>query len=386
GADAFDLTERATATLARAFSLDVPRSTDSPSGTRSLAARRLFEEGLRVFYRGEARPAHDLFVAALGEDSTFAMAAFFAGASRSAFDYEGSHTFIFQAIRLAERAPERDRLLIKLWTQGSDQAVFLPVAESLASRFPAEPDGHLALARARGHAGDFLGSLRNGRRVLDMDSFSLRSKTPTCRACEAYSALVDDYIALDSLAAAERTAREWIRRQPSSHLAWRILSAVLLTAGQHDAALQAFRTAEQIQPSIGARDTRVVLALHAEQFAQADHLLRERLRDDPQDVQALWYLAISLRNQGRIREALATAERHRTSYVERIRAGFARGQALFELERFREAAALFDSVAHLPALSGALTTRGGMARHLPSRSPWSRLPSRTCGRRWSAGA
>ncbi len=361
GADAFDLTERVTATIARAFSLDVPSSAQSQSGTRSLAARRLFEEGLRARYRGEPRAAHDLFVAALGEDSTFAMAAFYAGASS---DFEGSHSFFSRAIRLAERAPERDRLLIKLGTQASDQAVFLPVAESLASRFPGEPDGHLALAAARNHAGDFPGAVRNARRVLDMDSFNLSAKAPTCRACEAYLALAQAYLSLDSMAAAERTARDWIRRQPSSRVAWSLLSAVFGSAGRHDDALQAFHTAEKLRPSVDAPNIRVVLALHAERFTEADNLLRERLRDDPRDDDALWYLAISLRNQGRIREALAMAERHLTSSAEQVRVGFARGQALFELSRFREAASRFDSVAHFYAPTGPTITRGRIARHL----------------------
>jgi tetratricopeptide (TPR) repeat protein len=107
-----------------------------------------------------------------------------------------------------------------------------------------------------------------------------------------------------------------------------------------------------------------VLALHAEQFAEADRLLRERLQNNAEDESALWYLAISLRNQGRMQEALATAERHLTSVAERLRFAFARGQALFELDRFREAASTFDSVAHFYAPSGPTITRGRMARHL----------------------
>jgi TolB-like protein len=46
-------------------------------GTRSLVAWRFYEEGLRAFVRGDYRGSHGLFQAALREDSTFAMAAYY---------------------------------------------------------------------------------------------------------------------------------------------------------------------------------------------------------------------------------------------------------------------------------------------------------------------
>ena len=67
----------------------VPRST-APSGsladatTRSVAAYRLYEEGLRSYFLGDIASSERMFGAALGEDSTFAMAAYyFALASRT---------------------------------------------------------------------------------------------------------------------------------------------------------------------------------------------------------------------------------------------------------------------------------------------------------------
>ncbi|MEX2285272.1 MAG: BTAD domain-containing putative transcriptional regulator, partial [Gemmatimonadota bacterium] len=228
GADAFDLTDRATETIARAFSLDAPRSALTESSTRSLAARRLYEEGLRAYYRGEDRGAHGLFGAALREDSTLALAGYYAGRTRPYDD--SARAYFAQSIRMAERAPERDRLLIKLWTLGTDYAVHLAVAETLALRFPSEPDGHLALASVRVVAGDFLSGVPHARRVLDLDSLSLMGKTPVCRACDAYALLTSAYVSADSLPAAERTVRDWIRRLPSSSAAWNNLANVLSSA------------------------------------------------------------------------------------------------------------------------------------------------------------
>jgi DNA-binding SARP family transcriptional activator len=362
GADVFDLTDRATAIIARSFSLDAPSSPLAQSGTGSLAARRLYEEGLRALFRGESRGAHDLFAASLGEDSTFAMAAYYAGVTGESYDAHGARRYFAQSIRMADRAPERDRLLIKVATQFSDHAVSLAAAETLASRFPSEPTGHLALGTLRFAAGDFLSAIPHARRGLVMDSLSLKGKAPLCRACEAYALMANAYISADSLPAAERTVQDWISRQPSSSVAWNFLSVVLSCAAQYERARAALHEAEKLQPSPGAVYRQVEIAIHAGDYFEADRLLRARLNYDARDADALWYLGISLRNQGRLREAIYLAERERA--LSDPRARLAHGQVLFELGRFREAAAEFDSVAHFFGPTGPMVTRGASARHV----------------------
>lgn len=362
GSDAFDLTDRATAAVARAFSLDATRSQLSETGTRSLAARRLYEEGLRAYYRGEARGAHALFAAALSEDSTFAMTAFYAGVTRESYDANGARAYFERAIRLAERAPERDRLLITLGARYSDHIVSLAVAETLASRFPSEPSGHLALGNLRYAAGDFLSAIPHARRVLAMDSLSLAGKAPVCRACEAYALLANAYISADSFPAAERTVQDWIRRQQSSAIAWTFLSTILSSTAQPARARAALHEAEKLQPSPGSIYRQVQIAIQAGDFLEADRLLRERLNYGARDLDDSWYLGISLRNQGRLREALVLVERG--TGTSDFRARLAHGQVLFEMRRFQEAAAEFDSVAHFFGPTGPMTTRGDSARHL----------------------
>ncbi|HEY0809668.1 MAG TPA: BTAD domain-containing putative transcriptional regulator, partial [Longimicrobiales bacterium] len=365
GADVFELTDRATQTVARAFALDEPRLPASETSTRSLTARRFYEEGLHAYYRGaDARSTYDLFAAAMREDTTFAMAALYAAFSRSLYDVKAANELYTRSVRLAEHAPERDRLLIKLFTKGSDYAVVAATAETLVVRFPNEPHGHMVLGLSRAHAGDFVGAIRAARRVLSMDSLSLSGKGGICRACEAYSTIVNAYLGLDSFPAAERTTREWIRRQPNSRIAWSTLWTILRNSGQREKSLEALRMAEKLDPSAGATTNQVLVALHADDYTEAERLLRARLGYDPRDLSAMWYLIISLRNEGRLTEALAVAQRGRNVSQNDGGSRLAYGQVLFESRRYGAAAALFDSLAHNYAVSGPLDTRGLLASHL----------------------
>jgi tetratricopeptide (TPR) repeat protein len=361
GGDAFDLADHVTATVARAFSLDAPDSPLRQSGTSSLTARRLYEQGLRAFYRGDMPGAHELFAAAVQEDSTFAAAAHYAATTRVYDDI--ARRYYEQALRLAERAPDRERLWIKFTAQGSDDGVQRAVADTLVARFPKDPDSHLAMGVVRQTAGDFLAAIPHARRVLAMDSVSLHGNPGFCRACDAYAMVIGAYYAVDSVVAAERTAREWTRRQSSSSGAWSTFSNVLMFAGKYDEAVTALQKAESLQPTPLGAYRRAHIAIHSGNFADADRILRERLSADAADDYARWTLSISLRYQGRIQEALRLAEgghvrtRHDLHPI-------AVAQSLFELHRYREAAATFDSLAHHAGPTGPTNTRGATARHL----------------------
>src|SRR5439155_5223956 len=89
---------------------------------------------------------YELFRSALREDSTFAMAAYYA--VRAAIATNDSTVYALQdrAIALAPRAPPRDRLLILAHvgaTRSEPRA--LSAAETLAMKYPQDPE---ALVRA----------------------------------------------------------------------------------------------------------------------------------------------------------------------------------------------------------------------------------------------
>lgn len=185
-----------------------------------------------------------------------------------------------------------------------------------------------------------------------MDSLGLRGTRPRCRACDAFALMVNAYSNADSLAAAERIARDWVRLQPRSAWAWASLAATLDLQGRQDDALAARRMATALNP-IDYFDALfpAIVRIRTGDFATADRLLRDLARDGTPEVQreALWWLTLSLRYQGRLREALATIRQppRDTSVAMLLPALQHEGQVLFELGRFPDAARAFHSAAHL---------------------------------------
>jgi tetratricopeptide (TPR) repeat protein len=81
-----------------------------------------------------------------------------------------------------------------------------------------------------------------------------------------------------------------------------------------------------------------MLAIRAGDFAAADERLRRLLREGGRDqrAEAAWYLTLSLRNQGRLREALPVA----SGAISRI----ADATVLFEMGRARDAVRVYDAM------------------------------------------
>ncbi len=348
GADAFELVDRLTATIAETFALSAPSTPLAAAASGSLVARRFYEEGLRTFYRGEWRGAYQLFSAALVEDSTFAMAAYYAARSIRWTSIDSEFALLVKADKLAARAPERERLTIKYRRHLFDYPVRAAVAESLTLRFPNEPDGHLAMATLRFNAGDFAGARTYARRVIAMDSLSLQGKTPVCRACDAFEVLLRSYAAsgIDSFPAVERTAREWIQRQPTSYLAWHMLAVALSWRGRTDEALEALQKETQVLPTQMAEVMFASAVIKGENYPEAERLLRDRLRFDEHDGETTFWLVITLRNLGRISEAL-TLVRKAAQFAEAeasVMSAQLEAELLFEQGRFRESGRRFEAL------------------------------------------
>ncbi len=356
GVDAFAVTDSATAAVAVSFGIDADTMHIADVTTRSLAAYRMYITGLRALYR-EADPpgAVRMFEAALAEDSAFAMAAYYAGTINPVLSGPKSH--LAQAVRLAVHASDRERLLIRVeWARETGDPSDLAIAETLAIRYPAEPDGGYMLGVARMGHGDFLGGVAAFRAVAAMDSLGLGGATVRCRGCEALGNAVGAYEMADSIGAAERTARELLVLRPRSSGAWLALAVTLEHAGRFDEAVAAYDSIARFSPS--ASDDilyRVPVAIRSGDFAEANAVVDAKQRHVSPTLrwEALWWGATSLRYQGRLREALALADAMRT--VEGgsstspsgppYNASLIRAQVLFEMGHAREAAALFDSLA-----------------------------------------
>jgi DNA-binding SARP family transcriptional activator/TolB-like protein/Tfp pilus assembly protein PilF len=350
GKDLFSLADLATARLAN--DLDVPGGSlrIADVTTSSLVAYRFYEEGLRVLYQeGDADRAHSLFLLALREDSTFAMAAFYVSRTSDADHAE----YITRAAKMSEHASNRERLLIQAgWAEFFNDPRLAALAETLSVRYPAEPDGHYLLGNARFWAGDFTGAVGEYRAVMAMDSLGLRGQTARCRACDAHAGIFWSYIWADSLEAADATLHAMLDKTPRSAGAWIALADLLEYENRQADEYAAIRRANEVKP--GTVDTLVryaMMAIRAGRFVRADSLGRAGASSRSNDTrnEALWFLTISLRCQGRLRDAEAAARRMLASaptYHDYLQH---RAQVVFESGRYLEAARLFDSLAaHSP--------------------------------------
>jgi serine/threonine protein kinase/TolB-like protein len=110
GRDIFTLVDRSTARLATHLGSAAPRGSVADVTTRSEVASRFYEEGLRVFYSGDVSASRRLFEAALREDSSFAMAEYYLW---QALPSPRNVPHLERALRLVERASDRERLIIR---------------------------------------------------------------------------------------------------------------------------------------------------------------------------------------------------------------------------------------------------------------------------------
>jgi len=354
----FALADSATALVAADYGLRPPARPLRQVTTTSLAAERLYEEGLRSFYEGDPQTATPLFHAALREDPTFAMAAYYAGLGEKQTDGVASRRDLALALQLADHVSERERLLIhEAWASQTNDPSQLAIAESLVTRYPAEPGSELALGQALEWRGDFANALTHLRRAVGLDSLSLSGRSPWCRACDALQLMIDDEIDIGSLDAADGVARWWTELQPRSAQAWWALESVLNREERYDSARVAERTAERLSPT-GESDVirRAIGDIRAGRFADADRMLADETGNGNalQRSDALWWLIISLRNQGRLRAAAQVAtllvqnaadEPESFSEPSSVNA-IAVAQVQFEMGHYSRAAALFDSLAN----------------------------------------
>ncbi len=350
GKDLFGLVDAGTAELVRSLGAQAPIGGLADVTTTSVLAYRLYEEGLRSLFANEVTTAQRLLRGALEEDSTFAMAAYWLARSN------GDVEIMRRARDLSVHATEKERLLIQAgWADIIDDPSRTAMAESLVARYPAEPEGYLYLGHARRWTGDFQGAIAPFKRVQVMDSMSItgegsRGKAVRCLACEAIYELIGTYHMLDSLPVSERLARDWIKRQPGSAEAWGQLALVLGYEGRYDEAMAAHSTVVALNPAYEGFG-RAMIEVRAGHFQAADSMLR--LFEVQNRSEGLKWRSISLRMQGRVREALTVAHELRTlSKAPRPDAvpygGIFEAYGWSEVGNFRRSAAMFDSITRAP--------------------------------------
>ena len=201
--------------------------------------------------------------------------------------------------------------------------------------------------------GDFVSALPSLQRVVTMDSLGLRGQRASCAGCDALMWIVAAYTLADSMAAAEREAHRWLRLQPHSKTPVYSLIQILEFQQRNREADSVFHAQVSDLPYADLLDLETVSRINAGAYSAADSMLREQLRQpDPRNQQnALWNLSLSLREQGRLAEALDAARRMRVPTATLLKKPKGQGpinvmeaQLLLEQNHPRAAAALFDSL------------------------------------------
>jgi serine/threonine protein kinase/tetratricopeptide (TPR) repeat protein len=357
GADLFAVADSATHAVVGRIGLATPAGSVADVTTRSLAAYRLYLEGLREHYHGSRASAERLFAAALDEDSTFAMAAYY-HALAPGIDAGEAVRRLARAERLADRAPDRERLIIRAAAARSRWSPALRfIAETLLARYPRALEGYHNLGAAYMLGGEPVRAIEPFRRLIAFDTVGIGVGTAVCAACLGYEELVTAYLHADSLTAAVRTAEEGTQRYPQSPTTWNTLARARMHASDPAGAIRAFDSAIARSPMATTLPLwKAYVWLKADRpEAAVPMLAADTAAADPaRRNMALWVLALALRQQGRLHDALHVARRFRdyaTGAAQPTRPGAAsvhsllEAQILFELGRSSDAEQLFGSLA-----------------------------------------
>ena len=369
GHDVFALADSAAAWFAARYGLTPPPVGLAQATSASLVAHGLYDEGLRAYYRdADYRAAQRLFEAALAQDTTFAMAAYYVGRSLEAQEAPATAAYE-RAARLAEHAPAPEALFVRVWWPAAQNDPRWPaLAESLAARYPEEPAARYAEGLGRLMAADYAGAIQPLRDAITMDSLSLTAPTALrCVACDAYGSLAQAYVDLDSLPAADRVTQEWLRRQPNSPVAWDYRGMVLLRLDRTGDGLSAQRVAARMRGfAAEPLPQRAHAAVQRGDFDAAEAILKspEPDRDAHARRTRVWWRTIMLRYAGRPNAASVVARQllsPEPGDSEGKPQWLPFGIAAFEAGNLDAAAAAFDSGATAtPAFARAHP--GAMAR------------------------
>jgi DNA-binding SARP family transcriptional activator len=325
--------------------------------TTSLEAFRWYREGLQAYVQDRRREARGHFVRALELDSLLVMAEYYRALSTE--QPTATVAALNRAYRLSDRLSERDRLIVTAtWLLRNLPAQALAVAESLATRYPAEVEGHLAKGQALLQRGEVAAAIPPLRHALEMSIDGASTVGVEGREADITSALITAYATIDSVPAMLREARRWSARQPTSIRATVLSAWALRLAGRPVEAVEIYRASDALRRSELAWRTvfngHVVDALQADgNYAAADSYFVEfdtivRGAEDEVKERATGHLwrAIVLRDRGRFAEARTIMRTLRTRWHLPDNATEAMCEARFLLltGEFARSHALFDSV------------------------------------------
>ena len=356
-ADRYAIVDSAARTIARDLGLARPAAAVADIRTSSPEAYALYDEGLRANYGYDAPAAYRLMSAALARDSNFAMAAFYVWTLGKNLHVMGDST-TSQALervkRLVPRTIERERLLIQATVAATESplAIGVAIAETLAVRYPTDPDGQILLAEARGAQGDWQGAVEANQRAFVLDSAAGAVSSPYCRMCAAVGLMANAYMWADSAAAAERVTHQLLAVRADKPAAYGNLIEPMLRQGKRQEA-----EATIVRWALG----NFTMSLRRDlirwgRYEEVDRALVEDVGSLDFDTRAdaWWLLLLSLRDQGRLMEADTLIHLQRVGNTNRLLAAPSKPPvdlALLAMEMGKPAIssrALHENIAGIP--------------------------------------
>ncbi|MGE0440188.1 MAG: BTAD domain-containing putative transcriptional regulator [Gemmatimonadales bacterium] len=343
GTNRLVLVDSATVLLAAGLRVAPPAKELGEVTSTSPTALRLLEDGLSAYYDGRTDVAQRLFRAAMAEDTTFAMAAYYS--YRAGYD-PGRRDPALETLvlRLSSRATDRDRLFVRgaiLADQNDTLAVVM--ADSLATRFPNDAEALFLAARLMSTA-----KLIDRRsralfeRAIALDSAAGTGSRP-CLFCTAMASLASSLRWADNLAAADSVVRRLIALRPADAGAIANLALLRFSEGSFEAGAEAMGA---LEGGFGGRDAGLTFVglLLTGRLEEADRECGVRLAQlDPREVGSpSWLCPIVWRNQGRLADVAALVFSGRLPDGRRIAGGRTRdpvGEYLVGLETSQPALA-----------------------------------------------
>jgi len=340
GLDRFAAVDSAATLLAAALGGATSPQAITVLTTASPVAYRFYEEGLRAFYQWDLAAAKRLMEAALEEDPGFAMAAYYAWWAETSLGDWGLER-ARQLRSMATTLPDRDRLLVLAHTGLTlNDPEALPHADTLAVRYHDDPQALYVAGLVHLHAADFAGAERILRQGIERDERSGSGTGTICRLCLSYRDLALSHLGRDQLIEAEGAVRRWLALQPGEPAPRDFLATLFERQGNAEEVFRIWQATDTLRSGpFDHRLSRARVLLSAGRYSDADADLAAPSRDYSRPIreEAVWLAAISLRNQGRYREALALAGGSESPFLDPV--------LYYETGRFQDAAEAYRALA-----------------------------------------
>ena len=379
GSDRIALFDSVTALIAADFRVGAPTRSLADVTTRSPIAYRFYEEGLRAFYQFDIYAASRLFQSAVREDSTFAMATYYAWRVAKELGDSSEPRLADRALALASRAPPHDRLLILTHVSAHRADVrAVAAAETLAANYPRDPE---ALVRASDLVPELPRAVQLLNRSIELDSAANPGASSVCRLCDALSLLTSRYEWADSVDAVARTLRRWHAMRPDDASPWVVEADWLVGLGRRADAEAAERRFEASGgKSANVHLTNLVTNLRLDALDEANRACDQGLssNDNAEFIQYRWFCIIALRMQGRYREAVALARDGRVPKSTVVHRGVTPEQyesAILDMETGRALTAAEEFLAILRPIDHTGRGTGDAAKENPQPA-WEGLSAR----------